>query len=165
MKITYLLVFLPCNMLANTVADIAAAFFVWEAVRRSLETSVNFYHTKLCDIPEYCVLYSYRNDNLRYRTFKLIWNKIIICVSTTKIHGHVALIWLFGGHKSTAFCIHLKSLIHWQNKCQFQVNFRCVSFQCRLLTFYEERKWSSCRVLTEHLTVVNKVYIYNLVLK
>jgi len=99
-------------MLDNTVADIAAAFLVWEAVRGSLETSVNFYHTKFCNIPEYCVLCSYRNDNLRYRTFKLICNKRIICVSTTKIHGHVALIFLFGAHKSIAFCIHVTSLIH-----------------------------------------------------
>jgi len=84
MKITFLLVILPCNMLGNTAEDIAAAFIVWEAARGSLETSVNF---------------------------------------------------------------------------------RCVSCQRSLLTWYEERKWSSGRVLNENVTVVNKEYIYNLALQ
>jgi hypothetical protein len=110
MKITFPLELLPSNMLDNTAADIAAAFFVWEAVRGSLETSVKLYHMKLCDIPEHCALHIYRGDNRRYRTFKLIWNKRTICVRTTKIPGHVALIWLFVAQKSTIFCVHVKSL-------------------------------------------------------
>ena len=163
MKITFLLVFLlPCNMLDNTAADIASAFFVQEAIRGSLETSVNLYYTKLCDIPEYCVLHSYHSDNVRYRTFKVIWNKRIICQhnkNTWPCSPNLA-IW---AHKSTAFSIHVKSDA--LTECQFQVSFRCVSCQCRLLTWSEERKHSSGSVLTENITIVNKACIYNLVLK